>query len=90
MDVRGQPKSTPLEKDANSWGGLQRTAAGASSSAVACQTLAAVRQYSVRPARGTEEFIEDTASQRWFQERIFDMFLWNISSRNVTSSVSEE
>jgi hypothetical protein len=54
--------------------------------AVACQKLAAVRQYSVMPSRVTEEFIETTTSQRWFHERVFDMFLWNIGGRKVTSA----
>lgn len=58
--------------------------------AVACEKLEAVRQYSVKPARVTEEFIEKTATQRWFQERVFDMFLWNIGGQKVNSSVSEE
>jgi hypothetical protein len=54
--------------------------------AVACQKFAAVRQYSVMPSRVTEEFIETTTSQRWFHERVFDMFLWNIGGRKVTSA----
>jgi len=58
--------------------------------AVACEKLAAVRQYSVKPGRVTEEFIEKTASQRWFQERVFDMLLWNTGGQKVNSSVSEK
>jgi hypothetical protein len=55
--------------------------------AVACHKLAAVRQYSAMPSRVTEEFIETTTAQRWFQERVFDMFLWNPGGRKVTSAI---
>jgi hypothetical protein len=42
----------------------------------ACANLVNVRQYSVNPELATELKVKHWSSQKWFKERVFDMYLW--------------
>ncbi len=42
----------------------------------ACANLVKVRQYSINPNLATESKVKHWASQKWFKERVFDMYLW--------------
>jgi hypothetical protein len=44
---------------------------------VSCQNLTEVRSYMNNTERTTPEYIENTSSQEWFKERVFDTFLWH-------------
>jgi hypothetical protein len=43
-----------------------------------CLRLWDVRRFCVRPRDVTQQFMEQTASQPWFHERVFDIFLWTV------------
>lgn len=43
-----------------------------------CERLVQVRNYSIDPKVATPRFIEALSSQAWFQERVFDVYLWNL------------
>ncbi len=43
----------------------------------ACDALPAVRQFCVDPAEATPNYISETASTQWFQERVLDIHLWH-------------
>ncbi len=46
----------------------------------ACATLPRVHEYSVAPDLATPRYIEGIASQPWFKERVFDVYLWSLGS----------
>jgi len=48
--------------------------------AAACARLDEVRQYTVEPPAITPDFMRDIASQKWFHERVFDIYLWSIGT----------
>ncbi|HMV99671.1 MAG TPA: hypothetical protein PKE58_05980 [Acidobacteriota bacterium] len=43
----------------------------------ACAGLSAVHHYCADSNMATSEYIEELASQEWFKERVFDLYLWN-------------
>lgn len=46
----------------------------------ACASLPIVHEYSVAPDVATPQYIEGIASQPWFKERVFDVYLWSLGS----------
>jgi hypothetical protein len=46
----------------------------------ACAKLPIVHEYSEAPEVGTPQYIEGIASQPWFKERVFDVYLWSLGS----------
>ncbi|HXM51165.1 MAG TPA: hypothetical protein VN956_25190 [Pyrinomonadaceae bacterium] len=46
----------------------------------ACASLPKVHQYSEDPELATPRYIERIASQPWFRERVFDVYLWTKGS----------
>jgi hypothetical protein len=46
----------------------------------ACALLPGVREYSVSADVPTPQYIEQIASQPWFKERVFDVYLWTLGS----------
>lgn len=46
----------------------------------ACDSLPRVHEYSVAPDVATPQYIEGVASQPWFMERVFDVYLWSLGS----------
>ena len=46
-----------------------------------CSNLIEVRQYCIDPKAMTPSFMEQVASQTWFHERVFDIFLWTVGGR---------
>jgi hypothetical protein len=43
----------------------------------ACSQLPEHHLYAVDREVGTEEYIKEVSSKSWFQERVFDIYLWN-------------
>ena len=43
-----------------------------------CRNMIEVRQYCIDPKAMTPSFMEQVASQIWFHERVFDIFLWTV------------
>lgn len=48
---------------------------------IACNSLPKVHEYSMNPEITTPEYIEKIASQQWFKERVFDMYLWHLGGK---------
>ena len=46
-----------------------------------CRNMTEVRQYCIDPKAITPSFMEQVASQTWFHERVFDIFLWTVGGR---------
>jgi hypothetical protein len=46
----------------------------------ACALLPGVHEYSEAPEVATPQYIEEIASQPWFKERVFDVYLWRLGS----------
>jgi len=46
----------------------------------ACASLPRVHEYSEAPKLATPQYIEGIASQPWFKERVFDVYLWSLGS----------
>ena len=44
---------------------------------IACALLPDVRKFCVDPVNGTPDYIRMISSTEWFQERVFDVFLWH-------------
>lgn len=42
-----------------------------------CKRLKDVQKYSINPQLATKEYVSNVSSQTWFQERVFDMYLWH-------------
>lgn len=42
-----------------------------------CSKLSKMNKYVVNQDIGTEEYIKGVASEPWFHERVFDIYLWN-------------
>ena len=49
--------------------------------AQACSNLDQVRRYCVDPTALTPRFMEQVASQPWFHERVFDIYLWTVGGQ---------
>lgn len=49
--------------------------------AQACSNLDKVRRYCVDPAAVTPRFMDQVASQPWFHERVFDIYLWTLGGQ---------
>ena len=45
--------------------------------ATACSTLSSVSKYSCDQTIATQAYVRDIAAHRWFQERVFDVYLWH-------------
>lgn len=59
--------------------------------AQACSNLDQVRRYCVDPAAVTPRFIDRVASQPWFHERVFDIYLWTLGGQpKLETSASPE
>ena len=43
----------------------------------ACSKLPELNKYSVDQEVGTKEYIREISGEAWFQERVFDIYLWN-------------
>jgi hypothetical protein len=43
----------------------------------ACAALPSVHEYCIRPHQISPSDIQDLASNPWFKERVFDVYLWN-------------
>ena len=43
----------------------------------ACSRLSELNLYAVDQKLGTKEYIKDVSSKSWFQERVFDIYLWS-------------
>jgi hypothetical protein len=46
----------------------------------ACALLPGVHEYSEVPEVATPQYVEAIASQPWFKERVFDVYLWSVGS----------
>ena len=56
-----------------------------------CSSLLEVRRYCIDPEAVTPRFMEQVASQAWFHERVFDIYLWTVGGQpKADSSVSPE
>ncbi len=44
----------------------------------ACRSLKKVKDYYVNPVIATEDYVDSLVSQRWFKERVFDVYLWHL------------
>lgn len=45
-----------------------------------CERLAQVSEYSNDPQIATPSYIKAIGKQQWFQERVFDVYLWNLGN----------
>lgn len=52
----------------------------------ACSNIDQIRRYCVDPAAVTPPFMKQVASQQWFHERVFDVFLWIVGGRAQLNS----
>jgi hypothetical protein len=43
----------------------------------ACRSLVNARDYCVDPSAITDDELQEIASQEWFEQRVYDMYLWN-------------
>ncbi len=43
----------------------------------ACSKLSSLSLYAVDQSIATKEYIDEVSAQRWFHERVFDIYLWN-------------
>jgi hypothetical protein len=49
----------------------------------ACASLLQVRAYTIDPTVATRAFVQQTVSEQWFKERVFDMYLWSKGRPNA-------
>jgi hypothetical protein len=42
----------------------------------ACSLLPGVHRFSIDPVLATPQYISSVALEEWFQERVFDIYLW--------------
>jgi hypothetical protein len=52
--------------------------------AAACLVLPGASAYCIDPWTATPAYIERHASQRWFQERVFDVYLWHMGGAKLS------
>lgn len=43
----------------------------------ACNLLQGIHRFSIDPVSATPQYISKVASEEWFQERVFDIYLWH-------------
>jgi hypothetical protein len=48
----------------------------------ACSVLPRAHRYTRDPKVTTAEYIAKTANQKWFRERVFDVYLWHLGAKN--------
>lgn len=50
----------------------------------ACESLPDVHKYSIDPGFGSREYVAGISSQAWFQERVFDIYLWHTGANKLS------
>jgi hypothetical protein len=52
----------------------------------ACAKLSNLHLYTVNYEMEREEYIKSISSERWFHERVFDIYLWNKGKNKMAST----